>query len=67
MVLAELLDECPSVPEALERFTPRRFERCRFVVESSLQLGEWEKRPDDPEADPAGLSQRAWAVLAEPI
>jgi 2-polyprenyl-6-methoxyphenol hydroxylase-like FAD-dependent oxidoreductase len=67
VVLAELLDESPSVPDALERFTPRRFDRCRFVVESSLQLGEWEKRPDDPDADPAGLSQQAWAVLAQPI
>jgi 2-polyprenyl-6-methoxyphenol hydroxylase-like FAD-dependent oxidoreductase len=67
VVLAELFDEAPSLPEALERFTRRRFERCRFVVETSLQLGEWEKRPDDPDADPAGLSQRAWAVLGEPI
>lgn len=67
VVLAELLDESASTYAALERFAPRRFERCRFVVEASLQLGEWEKRPDDPAADPVGLSQRAWAVLGEPV
>ena len=67
IVLAELLDEAASIRAALERFAPRRFERCRFVVEASLQLGEWEKCPDDSAADPAGLSQRAWAVLGEPL
>jgi 2-polyprenyl-6-methoxyphenol hydroxylase-like FAD-dependent oxidoreductase len=67
VVLAELLDESPSVPEALERFGKRRFERCRTIVESSLQLGAWEQKPNDPDADPTGLSRRAWAVLAEPI
>ena len=44
----------------------RRFERCRLVVENSLQLGEWEKHPDDPDADPAGLSNASLGALAAP-
>ncbi len=30
------------------RFTERRFERCRLVVEGSLQLSRWEHAPDTP-------------------
>jgi hypothetical protein len=32
----------------------RRWERCRLVVENSLQIGEWDKHPGDPLADPGG-------------
>lgn len=67
VVLAELLDTGATVADALRSFTARRYERCRAIVESSLQLGEWEKRPDDPGADPVGLSQRMWEILAQPI
>src|SRR5437763_2443689 len=45
LVLAEELDRAADVPAALTAFTSRRFERCRLVVETSLQLGEWEQRP----------------------
>ena len=67
IVLAELLATARSIPDALAQFVARRYKRCWAIVESSLQLGEWEKRPADPEADPVGLSQRAWAILAQPI
>lgn len=67
LVLQDELASHDDLPQALERFTRRRVERCRKVVDSSVQLGEWEKRPDDPTADPAGLSARTWAALAEPI
>lgn len=67
IVLAELLDGGTSVPDALASFMHRRYDRCRTIVESSLQLGEWEKRPSSPDADPVGLSTRAWSVLAQPI
>lgn len=45
----------------------RRFERCRLAVENSLQLGEWEKHTDDPNADPAALSVASFAALAAPF
>jgi 2-polyprenyl-6-methoxyphenol hydroxylase-like FAD-dependent oxidoreductase len=67
LVLAELLGSSSSVADALEAFTARRYERCRMVVENSLQLGKWEQHPEDPNADPGGLSERSWAELAAPI
>ena len=39
LVLTQELDKAADVPEALEAFTERRFERCRFVVESSVAIG----------------------------
>ena len=67
VVLGELLDAHESLDEALAAFMERRYERCRLVVENSIQLGEWEKHPDDPDADPAGLSNASFATLAAPI
>jgi naringenin degradation protein FdeE len=66
-VLGELLDSHDDLSAALAAFMDRRWERCRLVVENSLQLGEWEKHPDDPEADPAALSNASFAALAAPI
>jgi len=66
IVLAEVVAHHDSIEDALARFTERRWERCRMVVENSVQLGEWEKHPS-PEADPAGLTNASWAELARPI
>jgi 2-polyprenyl-6-methoxyphenol hydroxylase-like FAD-dependent oxidoreductase len=67
VVLGEVLASHEDVDRALTTFMDRRFERCRLVVENSLQLGEWEKRPDDPEADPAGLSDATLVAMAAPF
>jgi 2-polyprenyl-6-methoxyphenol hydroxylase-like FAD-dependent oxidoreductase len=67
VVLAELAAMDVPVPVLLDWFMARRYERCRMVVEHSLQLGEWEQYPDTPGADPFGLQQRARAALAQPI
>ena len=64
VVLGDLLDSEKPLTEALRCFAERRWERCRLVVENSLQLGEWEKRPDVPGADPAGLMAASYAELA---
>jgi hypothetical protein len=45
----------------------RRYERCRVVVENSRQLGEWEKTPDLPAADPTALIAASMKLLAAPI
>jgi 2-polyprenyl-6-methoxyphenol hydroxylase-like FAD-dependent oxidoreductase len=66
IVLAELVGERDSIEDALAGFTQRRWERCRMVVENSVQLGEWEKRPS-PDADPVALTDASWAALAAPI
>jgi len=66
IVLAELLTSA-SPEAALQRFMERRFERCRIVVENSWQLGEWEKTPDAPDANPTALIQASMKALAAPI
>jgi 2-polyprenyl-6-methoxyphenol hydroxylase-like FAD-dependent oxidoreductase len=42
VVLAEELAKRATVADALDAFSIRRFERCRDVVETSIQLGEME-------------------------
>jgi len=64
VVLGDALSSHTDLGGAFAEFMERRWERCRLVVENSLQLGEWEKHPDDPQADPAGLMDASLAVLA---
>jgi 2-polyprenyl-6-methoxyphenol hydroxylase-like FAD-dependent oxidoreductase len=63
VVLGDVLSSHTDLAGALAEFMKRRWERCRLVVENSLQLGEWEKHPDDPAADPAGLTDASLAAL----
>ncbi|HXZ55213.1 MAG TPA: FAD-dependent oxidoreductase [Burkholderiales bacterium] len=67
IVLAELAQSNLTVAQALETFMARRYERCRVVVENSWQLGEWEKSPDTPGADPTALIAASMKALAAPI
>jgi 2-polyprenyl-6-methoxyphenol hydroxylase-like FAD-dependent oxidoreductase len=66
IVLAEMLGGDGAVPDILDRFVARRFERCRLVVENSYQLGEWEKNPGAAGADPSALQAASYAALAQP-
>ena len=66
VVLAELLTEPSPLEAALNAFAARRHDRCRLVVEDAVQLGEWEKHRNDPDADPVGLTASTWAALAQP-
>jgi 2-polyprenyl-6-methoxyphenol hydroxylase-like FAD-dependent oxidoreductase len=63
IVLADVLRDGGS----LDDFMARRYERCRMVVENSWQLGEWEKTPDLPDADPTALIAASMRALAAPI
>jgi len=67
VVLADELDRTGDVETALEQFTSRRHERCRLVVETSLQLSEWEVDPPDDRTLPQQLTGRALGALAQPI
>ena len=67
VVLAELLTSDRLSSEVLEDFMTRRFERCRMTVDNSRWLGEWEKTPNAPDADPVGLFDTSIRTLAEPI
>lgn len=66
VVLAELLEEVASVPEALERFMARRFERCRYIVERSVLMGQWEME-NKSEQERAGLVMDMMQFTAAPI
>ncbi len=49
LVLSEELASAATVAQALERFTARRFERCRMVVENSVAIGAMQQRDASPE------------------
>jgi 2-polyprenyl-6-methoxyphenol hydroxylase-like FAD-dependent oxidoreductase len=66
VVLGELLGRDEDHEKLFAEFMRRRFERCKFVFEASLQIGEWEQRPC-PDADPAGLTAKLMPTLAAPI
>src|ERR1700730_2778398 len=66
VVLAELCATGASVPELLDAFMKRRYERNKFVVEASVQIGEWEQHPT-PDADFIGLTAKSREFTAEPI
>jgi len=48
LVLSEELSKTRDVEEALARFEGRRWERCRMVVENSVQIGAMEQSHADP-------------------
>jgi hypothetical protein len=53
---------------SLERHVGRRYERCRLVVENSVQIGTWEQAPNNnPDADVARLTRESWDALGEPL
>ena len=58
--------ETRRVEQLFAEFMRRRFERCKFVFDASLQIGEWEQHPS-PEADPTGLTAKLMPTLAVPI
>ena len=44
----------------------RRYARCRFIAESSVQIGEWEQHPT-PDADPMSLTKKMLQTVSAPI
>jgi len=67
LVLADLVAKGISPPEIAARLSERRFERCRLVVDGSLQLSRWEREADTPGADPGRLMGETFKALAAPI
>ena len=65
VALAEEIERATGVPEALEAYSTRRFDRCKFVVETSVLLAEWDLNPDTPGATPTETSAEAFQRLAE--
>ncbi|WP_433171409.1 FAD-dependent oxidoreductase [Actinoallomurus sp. CA-150999] len=67
LVLSELLASESDLETALSTFMRRRFDRCRMVVENSVQLSEWEKSAAEHGADAARLQNESFAALAAEI
>jgi 2-polyprenyl-6-methoxyphenol hydroxylase-like FAD-dependent oxidoreductase len=67
IVLGELLASEDQLGTALEKFMERRYERCKMVVQNSVQLSEWEKSAAEHEADAGRLQNESLAALAAPI
>ena len=66
VVLAEELADCDSVQEAFTAFQERRFDRCKFIVETSLSICEGQLGKRKPVNQPKAMHEM-FAVTAEPI
>jgi 2-polyprenyl-6-methoxyphenol hydroxylase-like FAD-dependent oxidoreductase len=66
VVVGELLAHDRPVAAAFDAFMQRRYERCKFVVESSLQIGAWEQS-NAVDGDAAALTERMLHEMAKPI
>jgi 2-polyprenyl-6-methoxyphenol hydroxylase-like FAD-dependent oxidoreductase len=66
IVLAQELQRCATVAEAFRGFMTRRYERCRLVVENSLEIGRLEMAQSPPEQQTA-IVARSLQALAAPI
>jgi len=66
IVLAEEVARANSLPDAFANFMRRRFERCRMVVENSLEIGRLEVA-GAPATEQTAVVERSLAALAAPI
>lgn len=66
LVLGDELAKSSTVEEAFAGFMARRYERCRFVVENSLEIGRREQSRDSIDSQ-TRLVDESLRVLAQPI
>ncbi len=66
IVLSEELRAQDSVAAALDAYMARRFERCRFIVEGSADIGRWEQDHSLP-IDPTAKRQEVVMAAMAPI
>jgi 2-polyprenyl-6-methoxyphenol hydroxylase-like FAD-dependent oxidoreductase len=64
VVLAECIAAAVTLPEALDAFMKRRFERAKIVVETSNKLAQLEQEGAPPSANIALLT-KAFAAIGE--
>jgi 2-polyprenyl-6-methoxyphenol hydroxylase-like FAD-dependent oxidoreductase len=66
IVLAEELQRASSLPQALDAYVARRYDRCRLVVENSVRLGQLENAgtPESKEEHGKLMGQSMAALLA---
>jgi 2-polyprenyl-6-methoxyphenol hydroxylase-like FAD-dependent oxidoreductase len=66
IVLSEELRERDSLADALDAYMARRYERCRFIVEGSEDIGRWEQDHSLP-IDPNARRQEVVMAAMAPI
>jgi 2-polyprenyl-6-methoxyphenol hydroxylase-like FAD-dependent oxidoreductase len=72
VVLSELIQSNTDIPQMLEAFMQRRYERCRMVVDASETLGRWELMQFEGKQLPEGanvgaLMGKTCGALTAPI
>jgi 2-polyprenyl-6-methoxyphenol hydroxylase-like FAD-dependent oxidoreductase len=65
VVLGQSIASAATLPEALDMFMKRRFERVKLVVETSNKLGQLEQQKAPPSENVALLT-KAFATLGQP-
>lgn len=65
VLVEELAAHAPAIEAGLAAFTERRFERCKFVVETSVAIGDAQIAGDSAQA--GKMTGQALHALAEPI
>jgi 2-polyprenyl-6-methoxyphenol hydroxylase-like FAD-dependent oxidoreductase len=66
VVLGELLGVLQPYDAVFTTFMQRRYDRCKFICESSEQIGKWEQTPV-PDANPMALLLKMLEAVALPI
>jgi 2-polyprenyl-6-methoxyphenol hydroxylase-like FAD-dependent oxidoreductase len=66
LVLEDLLKKSTDIPLVLADFMARRIERCRMIVEGSMEIGRLEQARA-PVAEQTAVVQRVLAALTEPV
>ncbi|MEU0507680.1 FAD-dependent oxidoreductase [Amycolatopsis sp. NPDC006125] len=67
VVLGEELAAAATVDDALRAYCTRRFDRCKYVVETASLLSHWQTHPDTPGADHSRVMGEAFERLAGPF
>lgn len=67
IVLADCLSSHTDLDAAFTRYTDRRYDRCKLIVESSVQIGTWEMDPTSVDLDHVALTQQVLEAMVQPI
>jgi 2-polyprenyl-6-methoxyphenol hydroxylase-like FAD-dependent oxidoreductase len=67
IVLSQELASEQTVEQALAAFMERRYERCKFIVEASMQICRWELGLDRETLDHVGLTAKSMELTALPV
>ena len=67
VALGEDLAATPTIDDVLRAFCKRRYDRCKFVFETSAQLSYWQTHPGTPGADLMRVTEEGFGRLAGPF